>query len=70
MESPAVRVKGFVFSPQLGRAGSQARASGQPGDGDTAPVSQATRRSLEIYSRLAVAAAQQRYDDVIGIFPV
>ncbi len=26
----------------------------------------ATRQSLEIYSRLALADAQQRYDDVIG----
>jgi TnpA family transposase/integrase len=30
----------------------------------------ATRQSLEIYSRLALADAQQRYDDVIGGFPV
>jgi integrase len=30
----------------------------------------ATRQSLEIYSRPAVADAQQRYDDVIGDFPV
>jgi len=30
----------------------------------------ATRQSLEIYSRLALAEAQQRYDDVIGDFPV
>jgi TnpA family transposase/integrase len=30
----------------------------------------ATRQSLEIYSRLALADAQQRYDDVIGNFPV
>ena len=30
----------------------------------------ATRQSLEIYSRLALADAQQRYDDVIGDFPV
>jgi hypothetical protein len=30
----------------------------------------ATRQSLEIYSRLALAGAQQRYDDVIGDFPV
>ena len=29
----------------------------------------ATRQSLEIYSRLALADAQQRYDDVIGNFP-
>jgi hypothetical protein len=29
-----------------------------------------TRQSLEIYSRLALADAQQRYDDVIGGFPV
>ena len=28
------------------------------------------RQSLEIYSRLALADAQQRYDDVIGDFPV
>jgi integrase/recombinase XerD len=27
-------------------------------------------QSLEIYSRLALADAQQRYDDVIGDFPV
>jgi hypothetical protein len=27
-------------------------------------------RSLEIYSRLALAGAQERYDDVIGDFPV
>jgi site-specific recombinase XerD len=31
---------------------------------------QATRQSLEIYSRLALADAQQRYDDAIGNFPV
>jgi hypothetical protein len=30
----------------------------------------ATRQSLEIYSRLALAYAQQRYDDVIGNLPV
>ena len=30
----------------------------------------ATRQSLEIYSRLALVDAQQRYDDVIGNFPV
>jgi hypothetical protein len=30
----------------------------------------ATRQSLEIYSRLALAGAQQRYDDVIGDFPI
>ena len=30
----------------------------------------ATRQSLEIYSRIALADAQQRYDDVIGRFPV
>jgi integrase/recombinase XerD len=30
----------------------------------------ATRQSPEIYSRLALADAQQRYDDVIGDFPV
>jgi integrase/recombinase XerD len=30
----------------------------------------ATRKSLEIYSRLALADAQQRYDDAIGDFPV
>ncbi len=30
----------------------------------------ATRRSLEIYSRLALADAQQRYDDVTGNFPL
>jgi hypothetical protein len=30
----------------------------------------ATRQSQEIYSRLALADAQQRYDDVIGNFPV
>ena len=30
----------------------------------------ATRQSLEIYSRMALADAQQRYDDVIGDFPV
>jgi integrase len=30
----------------------------------------ATRQSLEIYSRLALADAQQRHDDVIGDFPV
>ena len=30
----------------------------------------ATRQSLEIYSRLALADAQQRYNDVIGDFPV
>jgi integrase/recombinase XerD len=30
----------------------------------------ATRQSLEIYSRLALADAQQRYDDVIGNFPI
>lgn len=30
----------------------------------------ATRQSLEIYSRLALADAQQRYDDVIGDFPI
>ena len=30
----------------------------------------ATRQSLEIYSRLALADAQQRYDDAIGDFPV
>jgi len=30
----------------------------------------ATRQSMEIYSRLALADAQQRYDDVIGDFPV
>jgi len=30
----------------------------------------ATRQSLEIYSRLALADAQQRYDEVIGDFPV
>lgn len=30
----------------------------------------ATRQSLEIHSRLALADAQQRYDDVIGNFPV
>jgi hypothetical protein len=30
----------------------------------------ATRQSQEIYSRLALAGAQQRYDDVIGDFPV
>ena len=30
----------------------------------------ATRQSLEIYSRLALADAQQRYDDVMGDFPV
>ncbi len=29
----------------------------------------ATRQSLEIYSRLALADAQQRYDDVISNFP-
>jgi len=29
----------------------------------------AARQSLEIYSRLAVADAQQRYDDAIGDFP-
>lgn len=29
-----------------------------------------TRHSLGIYSRLALADAQQRYDDVIGGFPV
>jgi hypothetical protein len=28
------------------------------------------RPFLEIYSRLALADAQQRYDDVIGDFPV
>lgn len=27
-------------------------------------------QSLEIYSRLALADAQQRYDDVIGDFPL
>jgi integrase len=30
----------------------------------------ATRQSLEIYSRIALADAQQRYDDAIGDFPV
>jgi len=30
----------------------------------------ATRQSLEIYSRLALADAQQRYEEVIGDFPV
>jgi integrase/recombinase XerD len=30
----------------------------------------ATRQSLEIYSRLALADVQQRYDDAIGDFPV
>ena len=30
----------------------------------------ATRQSLEIYSRLALADAQQRYDEVVGNFPV
>jgi integrase/recombinase XerD len=30
----------------------------------------ASRQSLEIYSRLALADAQQRYDDVIDDFPV
>jgi integrase/recombinase XerD len=30
----------------------------------------ATRQSLDIYSRLALADAQQRYDDVISDFPV
>ena len=30
----------------------------------------ATRQSLEIYSRLALADAQQRYDDVIGDFSI
>jgi integrase/recombinase XerD len=30
----------------------------------------ATRQSLEIYSRLALADAQQRNDDVISDFPV
>ena len=30
----------------------------------------ATRQSLEIYSRLALADAQQRYNDAIGDFPV
>jgi hypothetical protein len=30
----------------------------------------ATGQSLEIYSRLALADAEQRYDDVIGNFPV
>jgi hypothetical protein len=29
----------------------------------------ATRQSLEIHSHLAIADAQQRYDDVIGDFP-
>jgi len=29
-----------------------------------------TRQPLEIYSRLALANAQRRYDDVIGDFPV
>ena len=29
----------------------------------------ATRQSLETYSRLALADAQQRYNDVIGNFP-
>jgi hypothetical protein len=30
----------------------------------------ATRQSVEIYSRLALADAQQHYEDVIGDFPV
>ena len=30
----------------------------------------AIRQPLEIYSRLALADTQQRYDDVIGNFPV
>ena len=30
----------------------------------------AIRQSLETYSRLALADVQQRYDDVIGNFPV
>ena len=30
----------------------------------------ATRQSLEIYSRLALADAQHRCDEVIGDFPV
>jgi hypothetical protein len=30
----------------------------------------ATRRSVEAYSRLALADAQQRYDDVIGDFSI
>ncbi len=29
-----------------------------------------TRQSLEIYSRVALADAQQHYDGVIGQFPV
>jgi integrase/recombinase XerD len=33
-------------------------------------TSHATRQSLEIYSRLALADAQKRYDDAIGDFPV
>ena len=35
-----------------------------------AAAGHATRQSLEIYSRLALADAQQRYNDVIGNFPV
>jgi len=34
-----------------------------------AAAGHATRQSLEIYSRLGLADAQQRYDDVIGDFP-
>lgn len=30
----------------------------------------ASRKSLEIYSRLAIADAQHEYDQVIGRFPV
>jgi hypothetical protein len=43
-----------------------------PGCGQPAPrrPGQATRQSPETYSRLALADAQQRYDDVIGDFPV
>jgi hypothetical protein len=33
-------------------------------------IGHVTCQSLEIYSRLALTDAQQRYDDVIGDFPV
>jgi len=34
------------------------------------PARHATRQSLEIYSRLALADVKHRYEDIIGDFPV
>jgi hypothetical protein len=70
---PPACVGVMVVSPTSGRSTRWSPGGWRRGIDDALiqPYSgHATRQSLEIYSRLALADAQQRYDDVIGDFPV